>query len=133
MMPNEPNPRYTPLPGGQVELRSQVRFKMPSESAPLAKQYRANGNAQVLSDTDLEHMISFPSVDESLWIVEIVHHGDLWPQGSEKVLALGRTRPPIYESHEADVRAQYASYLESHAPAEIVAEQQLEDAPPREK
>lgn len=132
-MPIEPNPRYRALPDGRVELRSQVRFKMLPESAPLAREYRANGNAQVLSDTGVEYMIGFPSVDESLWVIEIVHHDDLWPPGRERLLALGQNRPPIYESHEGDVRTQYASFSESHPPAEIVAEQELEDAPPREK
>jgi hypothetical protein len=118
-MPDKPNPRYKPLPGNQVQLRSQVRFKMATESVALAKEYRAKGYAQVLSDTNLEHVISFPSAVESLWVVEIVHHGEI-----------GR---PLYAAHESAVTAFYTSFVESHPPAEIVAEKDLENAPGRDK
>lgn len=60
------DPEFTTLPANHVEIRSHVRFKMAAESAALAKEYRASGLAQALADTEFEHVISFPSKDETL-------------------------------------------------------------------
>lgn len=119
-MGNNVNPAWKHLPDGRLELRSQIRFNMAPESAPLAEQYRASGHAQVLADTDFEHTISFPSkIDEALWVVAIVHVGD--------------TRRALFEAHEMAVTGFYESFMGTHPFVEIVASNALEESPERDK
>ena len=120
-MAEKPDPKYTPLTGNHVELCSQIRFKMAPESANLAKQYRAEGKAQVLGDSgDRGHVICFPSADESLFVIEIVHRGDV-------------ADSTLYEAHKRDVAAFQWVQTISHPPVEIVDQNSLEPTPHRDR
>jgi hypothetical protein len=62
-----------------------------SECANLSQAYRADGKAQVLDDQGDQYTISFPSQNESLILIEIVHVGDVV---SDAVLSYRRKLKP---------------------------------------
>jgi hypothetical protein len=120
-MPNAPDPELTQLSGPhRVKLRSQVRFKMAPESAELAKRYRHSGHAQVLWDHNDDYVVSWPSKREGMYVVEIVNTG-----APSEIVGLT-------VAHRLSVNGFAFVLGTSHASAEIAAQSDLEDSPPRD-
>jgi hypothetical protein len=115
------DPNITIVSGtDRVKLRSQVRFRMAPESAGIAREYLTSGQAQVLWDHDEDFVISWPSNHESMFVVEIVNVG-----ATSKFAGLEA-------AHKASVNGFAFVFEASHGLAEIVAQSDLEDSPPRD-
>jgi hypothetical protein len=114
-MTTNPDPEYTLLDDGRVRMRSQVRFKYHPESAQVVSALRAANQGQILWRWADDYIVSWPSKDDGIGIVEIVN--------------IGPRSVALDAAHKMSVVGFVTVLGASHGSAEIAAVDRFEQAP----